>query len=192
MGDLGWPIDKGQLKFIVSTFIQQMDIKSPFKENMPGDEWLNLFQNHWKHCLLQRKPDYVTLACAKGLNEEVLHGFFTMLENLLDTLAIKDMSERFFNLDETGLSLDPKKKCAFYHRCTKNAQMILPTEGKTMYTLLFCGNAAGSYMPPYVIYKGLSAKVFDTWMVGGQHLAMLTKVDGWKTMFLKHGLKMYF
>ena len=22
-------------------------------------------------------------------------------------------------------------------------------------------------MPPYVIYKGLSAKVFDTWMIGG-------------------------
>ena len=74
------------------------------------------------------------------------------------------MSERFFNLDETGLSLDPKKKCAFYHRGT---QMILPTEGKTMYIVLFCGNAAGSYMPPCVIYKALSEKVFDTWMIGG-------------------------
>ena len=39
----GWPFDKGQLKFIVSRFIQEMDIKSLFKENMPGDEWLNLF-----------------------------------------------------------------------------------------------------------------------------------------------------
>ena len=99
------------------------------------------------------------------------------------------------SLDETGLSLDPKKKCAFYHRCTKNAQMILPTEGKTMYTLLFCGNAAGSYMPPYVIYKGLSAKVFDTWMIGGPEgtSCNVTKRDCVeKTMFLKHGLKMYF
>ena len=51
LGDLGWPIDKGQLKFIVSTFIQEMDIISPFKENMPGDKWLNLFQKHWRHCL---------------------------------------------------------------------------------------------------------------------------------------------
>ena len=46
---------------------------------MPGDEWLNLFQNHWKHRLLQKKPDYVTAARAKGLNEEVLKGIFTML-----------------------------------------------------------------------------------------------------------------
>ena len=85
MGDLGWPIDKDQLKFIVSTIIQEMDIKSHFKESMPGDEWLNLFQNRWKHCLSQRKPEYVTVARAKGLNQEVLNGFFIMLENLLDT-----------------------------------------------------------------------------------------------------------
>ena len=75
---------------------QEMDTKSPFKENMPGDKWLNLFQNLWKHCLSLRKPEYVTVAHAKGLNEEVLNGFFTMLENLLDTLGIKDMSERLF------------------------------------------------------------------------------------------------
>ena len=75
---------------------QEMDTKSPFKENMPGDEWLNLFQNLWKHRLSLRKPEYVTVAHAKGLNEEVLNGFFTMLENLLDTLGIKDMSERLF------------------------------------------------------------------------------------------------
>ena len=54
LGDLGWPIDKGQLKFIVSTFIQEMDIKSPFKENMSGDEWLNLFKKCWRYCLSQR------------------------------------------------------------------------------------------------------------------------------------------
>ena len=108
---------------------------------MSGDEWLRLFENHWKHHLSQRMPGYVTVAHAKGLNVEVLNRFFTMLENLLDTLGIKDMPERFFNLDETGLSLDPKKKCAFYH---KNAQMIFPTEGKTTYTMLFCGNAAGT------------------------------------------------
>ena len=34
---------------------------------MPGDEWLNLFQNRWKHRLSQGKPEYVTVACAKGL-----------------------------------------------------------------------------------------------------------------------------
>ena len=91
--------------------------------------------------LVTRKARICNCSMCQRSYEEVLNGFFTMLENLLDTFGIKDMPERFFNLDETGLSLDPKKKCAFYH---KNAQMIFPTEGKTMYTMLFCGNAAGT------------------------------------------------
>ena len=71
------------------------------------------------------------------------------------------MPERLFGLEETGLSLGPKKKGAFYHRDIKNMQMIFPTEGKTMYTVLFC-NAAGNCMPPYIIYRGQPA----TWMAG--------------------------
>ena len=109
-GDLGWPTDKGQLKFIVAVFIQEMDIKIPFKENMPGDKRPSLFKKHWHHCLSQRKLEYLVRPHAKGLNKEVLNGFFTMLENYLDTLGIKDLPKRFFNSDETCLSLDPKKK----------------------------------------------------------------------------------
>ena len=76
--------------------------------------------------------------------------------------------------------------------------MILPTEGKIMSTVLFCSNAAGRYMSPYVIYKGLSAKVFDTRMIGGpEGTSYNVTKSGWMkktmlTMFLKHGLKMYF
>ena len=90
-----------------------------------------------------------------------------MSEKLLSNSGIKDMPERFYNLDETGLALDPKKKTVFFHQRTKNAQMIVPTEGKIMYTVLLCGNAAENYLPPYVIYKGQLAKVFDTLMIGG-------------------------
>ena len=71
-----------------------MDIRSPFKENIPDDKWLNLFQKCWRHRLLQRNLEYVTVGHAKGLNGEVLNGFFTMRENLLDTLGIKDLPEK--------------------------------------------------------------------------------------------------
>ena len=60
MEDLSWSVDMGQLKFIVATFIQEMDIKSPFKKNKTeiynnstcqrfwwgGAEWI--FYNAWK------------------------------------------------------------------------------------------------------------------------------------------------
>ena len=36
-----------------------------------------------------------------------------------------------------------------------------------MFTVLFCGSAAGIYLPPYVIYKGKATNMFNTWMEGG-------------------------
>ena len=136
MGDLGWPIHKSQLKFIVLTFIKEMDIRSSFKENMPGDQWLNLFQKCCQHRLSQRKPDYVMVVHSKDLSEKVLNGLFMMLENLLDTLGIKDMPERFFNLDETGLSLDPKKKMPFIIEAQRMHRWYFLQKGKPC-TLLF-------------------------------------------------------
>eukprot|EP00794_Sanderia_malayensis_P020959 gene20959-23009_t len=106
--------------------------------------------------------------------------FFQMLEKLLDDLGIKDMPERIYNLDETGLSLDPKKSKAFSHRGSKNVQYVVPSEEKAMYTVLFCGNAA-----PYVIYKGSASNMFDIWMNGGPPNTCynLTK-SGWMEDFV--------
>ena len=36
-----------------------------------------------------------------------------------------------------------------------------------MFTVLFCGNASGEYLPPYVIYKGKGNDIMNTWMDGG-------------------------
>ena len=81
-------------------------------------------------------------------------GFFIMLSKLVSDLDIADLQNRFYNLDEVCLALDFKARKCFYHRGSKNVQCLVPSEGKTMYTVLFCGNASEDYLPPYVIYKG--------------------------------------
>ncbi len=83
------------------------------------------------------------------------------------------------------LFIYPKKSKAFYHRGSENVQYVVSSEGKTMYTVLFCGNAAGEYLPPYVIYKGSTSNMFDTWMNGGPPNTSynLTK-SGWMEYFV--------
>ena len=68
MRNLGWPIDQGQLKAIVFTFLQKTKLNNPLKNDTPGDEGCESFQTHWKSQLSQRKPEYVTVACAKRLD----------------------------------------------------------------------------------------------------------------------------
>ncbi len=50
------------------------------------------------------------------MHTERLYNFFQLYKKLYGDLGIKDMSECIYNLDETGLFLDPEKIEAFYHR----------------------------------------------------------------------------
>lgn len=165
LSDLGWTLDNEQLKLIVKSYLDSMDLQTVFKNNIPGDDWLHHFMNRWKDRLTLRNPDYVNNAKVRELTDAVIDGFFQMLTQLVNQLGITDLPERFYNLNETGLNLDPKKKKAFHHRGIKNGQYVMPSVGKTLYTVLFCGNAGGEYLPPYVIYKG--KYLYDTWMMGG-------------------------
>ena len=163
-------------------------------DDVPGDEWLNLFKSHWHHRLSQRKPEYVTVARAKGLNEEVLNEFFTMLENRLDVLGIKDMPERFSNLDETGLSLDPKKRMPFTIEAQRMHRWYFLQKGKPCTLCFFVEMQRETTCHHMSFTKGnQQGFLIHGWLVvQKKHPTTSPRVDGWKTMFLKHGLKMYF
>ena len=116
---------------------------------------------------------------------------------MLRMLDVENLPNRFCNLDEVGLGLDPKVLKCLYHRGTKNAQFLVPTEGKSMFTVLFCGNTSGEYVPSYAVYKGKENHIVDSWTVGGsdQCTFNITK-SGWMEdyvfkawfiqVFLKH------
>ena len=66
-----------------------------------------------------------------------------------------------------------------------------------MYTVLFCGNAQGQYLPPYVIFKGRGTNYSASWIAGApEGTTFNVTPSGWmedyamqtwfKTIFLKH------
>ena len=96
-----------------------------------------------------------------------MNGFFEIVTNLVNELGVAELPNRFYDLDDVGLALDPKARKCFYHKGVKNAQFLVPTEGKAMFTVLFCGNASDQYLPPYIVYKERGNHIIDSWMVGG-------------------------
>ena len=116
LGELGWPMDLQQIKSIIESYLIKSNQISIFPNNIPGEDWVQGFRKRWSRELRLRKPEYVTAVRVKGLTTNILDSFIGMLETLVNDLGIKDNPERFYNLDETGLSLEPKKSKAFYQK----------------------------------------------------------------------------
>ena len=89
-GDFGFPRDKADIIEIVSTFVKSLRRPNVFKNNIPGDDWFSLSQKRWKKELSARKPEILTLLRATSCNEQVVNTYFTVLEDLLIKLDLRE------------------------------------------------------------------------------------------------------
>lgn len=86
-------------------------------------------------------------------------------------------AENIYNYDETNLSDDPGRKTILCRRGTKYPEVIINAT-KVSFTVMFCGNAAGDEVPPYIIYK--SEHLWTTWTSNGPKNAKYNRTkSGW-------------
>ena len=154
---------------MVKFYLDNCDRKEErFKNNIPGEDWLISFKRQWQDRVRLRKPEVLTKARAKCLNEETLTSFFNMYFNALNENGFfndDNSAQRIFNANETGCSTDPNKCRLFFKRSSKDSYLLTPTCGKAMYTVLVCVSASGEYLPPLVEYKG--QHLYGTWCQNG-------------------------
>lgn len=85
--------------------------------------------------------------------------------------------ENIFNMDESGFHDAPSKKKLLLRREVRNPEIIMNTS-KSCFTVVFCGNALGNFLPPYIIFRG--NKLDTDWLVGGPPQAKMTSTSsGW-------------
>ena len=81
---------------MAKSYLDNCDRKEErFKNNLPGEDWLINFKRRWQDRVRQRKPEVLTKARAKCLNEETLTSFFNMYFNALN-------ENGFFNDDDSA------------------------------------------------------------------------------------------
>ena len=68
------------------------------------------------------------------------------------------------NYDETNLTDDPGNKKFLTKQGSKYPERVLNTS-KSSISLMYCGTALGSLLPPYVVYK--AENLWDSWCTGG-------------------------
>jgi len=85
------------------------------------------------------------------VNREAIQGFFNLLEDTLKEHNLLDSPEQIYNMDESGMPLDPRPPNLIQKRGQKKVRYRV-SEKKKQITILGCANALGLYG---VMYSGV-------------------------------------
>lgn len=125
---------------------------------MPGRDWVKSF--------LKRQTDLSvrfannTKRSRAAIDEKTITDY---IDNL--SMVTKDVSpENIYNYDETAMSDDPGRSKIVCRRGCKYPERVL-NSSKSNVLVMFCGNAAGSSIPPYIIYR--AEQLWTTWTENG-------------------------
>ncbi|KAG8232065.1 hypothetical protein J437_LFUL011561 [Ladona fulva] len=91
--------------------------------------------------------------------------------------------DRIYNYDETCMSDDPGRSKIICRRGYKYPESVINSTKSTM-IVMFCGNAAGLSIPPYIVYK--AEHLWTTWVENGPMGTRYNRTSGNKIVFGDH------
>lgn len=98
MSRWGFGLLKEEIKEVVQEFVTIHNIKTPFKNNRPCDDWFLAFKN--RH---NKKPEGLEIAWRNITSDPfIVYGFYTLLEEEIKKLKLDDKPSQIYNLDESG------------------------------------------------------------------------------------------
>ncbi len=105
-----------------------------------------------------KKPE--AISPATKMNEEELEKWFTIYENTLDALGIKDIPSHIWKCDVSGL----QDKFSSQQSVGEGEDpcVQITSEEETASTILAAFNASGAFAPPLIIFKGINVR--NEWM----------------------------
>ena len=155
-GKMGFGITRAQLCFKVARLVSSMKLSTPFRNGVPGKDWVDGFRRRHPDVSL-RTPTPLNNVRARMLNPEVTRRYFNALEETLNSLDLKNKPQLVWNIDETNVSLT-HKPCKVLADVGQRNVPGRVGNSRDGVTVLACVNAAGRDIPPLVIVKGLTDK----------------------------------
>jgi len=148
----GYAFNKKTILSVVQDFIKTNNLKTPFQDGRPGDDWFVSFMK--RNNLKQKSPQLLEYKRrANTADPFLIYEFYDLLEDMVNELGLQDKPLHIYNLDETGFSADPKRVTGVVstgETCHRTIQGM----GKENTTVLACVLAAGDVLQPLIIFQG--------------------------------------
>ena len=152
----GFPQNNHQLKLCIKSYLEYMKKRNPFPNGLPQKEWIANFKKRNRDIVKDRKREHLSLNRAKSLSPQNMRSFFTdVYEPEYNKRELENRPQCLWNLDETGIQAasDVKGGKVWVSAKSKHAYGLTANATKNSFTVLTCANAAGVYMPPFVLVK---------------------------------------
>ena len=140
-----------------------------------------------------RKGDSMGAVRFRCTNSEAIQNYYKLLQTTLTEHNFSGEPWRIYNVDETGMPLDPRKPRVVAKLGTKKVR-VMGSGNKHQITVVACASATGHVIPPMVIFEGKNLK--REWLhneVTGTVYAMSDKgwinaplFNEWFNHFLRH------
>ena len=149
--EIGYARTRQQVMLIV----QQVVDKKGLHVKVSSGWWESFRRRH--RDLAVRSAERISYAKILAGIPSILSNYFDLLE---DTLVKNDLDQKpclIFNVDETGMPLDPPSLKIITSRGVKNSQ-IISSGHKSQVTVVGCCSAGGIALPPMVVFDRKSLR----------------------------------
>ena len=157
------PLTRNDIQDLVQEVTTNLKLKTIFVNGRPGYDWCISFEKRWKHRFSRRTRIGLSYQRAKGLTQHNVNVFFDMLQKLQDQHQF--LPENMWNADESGFQATKAKQMVYASKELKQAYALESGGTKSLFTVLFCVNASGTWLPTYTVYK--AKNLWYEWTVGG-------------------------
>lgn len=150
---MGYPCDKEEMKRLTGEYINAKNLKTPFKDGTPGNDWYLSFMKRYPKLSL-KKAEHLQKSRQDARDPFIIYDFYDKLENIIAELQLDASKFGFlFNADETGFPSDPSQVKGIGEKGVALSR-VAGGSGKENTTVLVCVSADGSKLPPLIVFKG--------------------------------------
>ncbi|GBP85410.1 hypothetical protein EVAR_60251_1 [Eumeta japonica] len=107
MEKLGFGLTREEVIKLVGQYVVDNNIKTPFKDGFPGEDWFIAFKNI--HGLPIKKRLAAEHARKIACRPVVIYNYFDLLEKTINKLGLSDKPSHVWNCDETASAKTDKK-----------------------------------------------------------------------------------
>lgn len=175
--NMGIPCDKHELKELVGEYVKFTGMKTPFKDDTPGEDWyLGFMKRH--PTLSLKKPEHLQKLRQDARNPFVVYDFYDKLQKVMEDNNLTNKPQYVFNADESGFHHDPSRMHALGVK-GKALSRVSGGSGRESTTVLACVSADGSTLPPLIIFKGAAVQARWTSEDGFPGTLYACSANGW-------------